>query len=400
MSAAYTAVRDAIDSATDGLVEAFGAQVLNTCPHAATRLGVLQCTGCSWHAAANTTYDTCALEDIVGIQNSAVQSNYLFLALVLGGLVAVFVIPQRDPAIEGEEVGADLGDDGRWKRMRNGVLSMRVARELPSAEVEELRISRAERIRLGILWSVLYVGNYFFAFLLTHFVVCEAGGVVQTHDATVISLQVGLWGFTMWRFHFPSGRLLASRPLLPRGGRAGKFFGKLIMWVLGLLVLVAWVLSRRFGEAGGSKLFDALPKRHDDVYYDLCYASADGFSKVARATTVLQYLKGMLQLGSALVFLLGGFGRLWIAFRIFNLAFVYSLLLAQFIYGQTVIATTGPAKILTGALANDFLEIAIAHACVVVGLCEVWEVHTQDKIAEEAEVRVVNLEEVSSGSAE
>lgn len=371
------AFRDSIDNATDGLIAKFGPSVLNTCPHAATRLGVLQCRGCSWHAVGSSSalkypLDGCAMETIVGVQDDAVKSNFLFIALIAAGIIAIFVLPQRNS--EAEELGAELSDDGLWVRSRNGVLSMRPARELPRASVEELRISKNERARLSVLWLLSFVGNYAFAFLLTHFVICEAGGVVQTHDATVISLQVGLWVYTMWRFHFPSGRLLASRPLLKRcGGWTGKVLGRFIMWVLGILVLVAWVLSRRFTE--GEKIWHVLQRRHDAKYYNLCFAGADGFSDVARPTTVLQYFKGILQLGSALIFLLGGFGRVWFAVRVLNLLLVYATLVAQFAFGKTVMATTGFAEILTGALANDFLEIAIAHALVVVGLCEVWEMH-------------------------
>lgn len=105
-------VRDAIDAATDGLIAAFGASVLNACPHAATRMGTLRCAGCSWDDAERTApLDSCALENVVGVQNDTVQSNYLFLAIVIAGIFAIFVIPSRDPA--NESVDAELGEDGR-----------------------------------------------------------------------------------------------------------------------------------------------------------------------------------------------------------------------------------------------------------------------------------------------
>lgn len=100
----------------------------------------------------------------------------------------------------------------------------------------------------------------------------------------------------MWRFHFPSGRLLASKPLLDRCGICKKLLGKAVMWVLGLSVLVARISSRRFGE--GSKVFEVLGQRHAQIFYNLCYASAGALMDIARPTTVLQYLKGILQLAS------------------------------------------------------------------------------------------------------
>lgn len=146
-------------------------------------------------------------------------------------------------------------------------------------------------------------------------------------------------------------------------------FGIAIIAVLLSMVFASWLLARRFADS--AKIFISLKGRYDDDHYNLCYLNT--FYRHAQATTAVQYLKGILQLVSALIFLLGGFSNTWLAARIVNIALVYALTIAQFYYGRPVMRITSPVNIIAEALAFDFVELSVAHLLVWLGIMELYE---------------------------
>lgn len=330
-----------IDEAEAGLVTRFGPDILNACPQAPNRIGALGCKGCTWLTGEDKPTSSCSLEDVVGYYQKAAVSSWVFGALVVAGMLTVAVIPHQE--------------------------SKRQIQQAPRPRDIGLRMSLKIRKELALIWFIYFCSNFFFAFLLSYFVICDAVIAAQAHDATVLTLEFGLLVFTLKRYFTPSGRLKDACFLLHNhSSKWVRRLGVVINVILPALAFSSWLLSRRFG--GDNRFFPSLPDRFDAMHYNLCYI--DAFYKDARATTAIAYLKGFVQLLSALLFLLGGFTSPWLVCRILNLLIIYALAAAQFYYGRPVMRITGPMNIISEALAFDYVELAISHTFAVLGIIE------------------------------
>lgn len=349
-------VRDRIEAATAGLISSFGPRILNACPQAATRIGALGCVGCSWETSKTShPKQSCSLETIVGYYQHAAVSAWVFAALVGAGIFTIAFVPRSDHRRDRIQTTQDR-DVG-------------------------LRIPSKIRKELAMLWVIYFCSNFFFAFLLSYFVLCDVSIAAQAHDATVLTLEIGLLAFTLFKYFFPGVKMKHGHMLLHNHNSIWmRRLGFIITLVIPGLVFISWLFARRFAEV---QFLPSLRGRYDDRHYNLCYI--DSFYDDARATTAIAYLKGFLQLISALLFLLGGFGSMWIVCRILNLIAVYTLVGAQFYFGRPVMRVTGPMNIISEALAFDFVELTVSHAFVVLGLIELVEYYLDIKRQESSQ---------------
>jgi hypothetical protein len=348
------ALRNRIDTITDGLVARFGPKLLDFCPNAPMRLAILNCTGCSWDSpGATAPQDSCGIEESIRVYDVASLRSVVFAALVVGTLLTFLTIPtiSRDKKRQPKPVGRG------------------------AVEVLRIRARLRERAELARLWIVFFCANFFFAFFLSYIVLCETSITAQVHDATVLTVQIGLLAYTLHRYFAPiRSQMRRFRVSFYTSSPAFiGWLGAVLLILLPLLVVASWLLARRFSDSGN--LIRVLPGRFSNTHYNLCYLNAVNVSKDARASTALQYLKGILQLLSAIIFLLGGFTIPWVLVRVLNLAAVYGLLVAQIYVGRPVLRVTGPVHIISEALAFDFVEISVAHLFAVFGLFEVLEHH-------------------------
>jgi hypothetical protein len=349
------ALRDRIDAITDGLVARYGGNVLNTCPQSPVRIATLNCTGCTWDspgASPMLPEDSCAIELSVDFYDSAAVSSIIYTALVIGTIVTFLAVPQS-----------------RSNKLR---LKLEVSGDFDAEAPKPVHLRRSfgKRAKLTRLWVIYFCANFFFAFLISYIVLCEASVSAQVHEATVLTLQIGLLAYTLHEYLAPIGRELPYFRLAfyQTTTRFVGALGAFLFIVLSLLVVMSWLCARRFSN--DTNLGRMFPGVYSEKQYNLCFLNATEFAHEARWSTYLQYAKGVIQVLSAVVFLLGEFTIPWAIIRFLNLIAAYGLFAAQLYIGRPVLRVTGPFNLITEALAFDFVEISVAHLFAVLGLFE------------------------------